>query len=280
MKILVTGANGMVARAAAEFCRSSGDEVIALDRRSLDISNRDSVIEVVGINTPEAIINCAAFTDVDGAESNEIAAYTANSDGPANLAAAAKACSAKLVTISTDYVFDGLFEGFYTEDAAPAPLGVYAKTKYDGELRAAQEDPDSVIVRSGWIYGHGGTNFLSVIPELLKAGKHITAISDSFGTPTFAGDLARRLRELAASDIRGVVHVTNAGEGSTYYGVACEIADLLGIERSRITPISDADLKRPAPRPHSSRLATKRLAELGFDELPDWRDALARFVKA
>jgi len=280
MKVLVTGAKGMVARAVAEYCRSVGDEVIALDRSSLDISDREVCRSTADSILPDAIINCAAFTDVDGAESNEIAAYAANSDGPANLAAAAKNCGAKFLTISTDYVFDGTSDGFYTEEDIPNPLGVYAKTKYDGELRAAEENADSVIVRSGWIYGFGGTNFLSVIPDLLKAGKQITAISDSFGTPTFAGDLARRLRELAAKDVKEVVHLTNDGMGSTYYGVACEIADLLGIERSRITPISDADLKRPAPRPHSSRLASKRLAELGLDELPEWSDALRRFVKA
>lgn len=280
MKVLVTGARGMVARAVADYCRSIGDEVVALERAELDISNRDSCRDAVASNSPDAIINCAAFTDVDGAESNEKAAYAANSDGPQNLAAAAKEFGAKFITISTDYVFDGKFDGFYTEGDIPAPLGVYAKSKYAGELRTAEENESAVIVRSGWIYGHGGTNFLSVIPELLRAGKHITAISDSFGTPTFAGDLARRLRELASTDVTGVVHVTNAGEGSTYYGVACEMADLLGIDRSHITPISDADLKRPAPRPNSSKLATKRLAELSLDELPDWRDALRRFVKA
>lgn len=280
MKILVTGAKGMVARAVAEYCGSIGDEVFALDRNGLDISDRETCRTVAASIGPDAIINCAAFTDVDGAESNEIVSYAANSDGPANLAAAAKKCGARFLTISTDYVFDGARDGFYTEDDIPAPLGVYAKTKYDGELRATEENADSVIVRSGWIYGFGGTNFLSVIPDLLKAGKHITAISDSFGTPTFAGDLARRLRELAEKDVKGVVHVTNAGIGSTYYGVACEIAKLLDIDESAVTPISDADLARPAPRPHFSRLATKRLAELGLDELPEWRDALRRFVKA
>mgnify|MGYP001342077707 CR=1 FL=1 len=280
MKILVTGAKGMVARAVAEYCRSIGDDVVALDRGGLDISDSGQCLAVIGELRPDAIVNCAAFTDVDGAESNEKSAYAANSDGPANLAAAAKEHGAKFITISTDYVFDGASDGFYTETDVPAPLGVYARSKYDGELRAAEEYATSVIVRSGWIYGFGGTNFLSVIPDLLSSGKHITAISDSFGTPTFAGDLARRLRELAAKDATGIVHITNAGSGSTYYGVACEIAKLLGVDTSVVTPISDADLARPAPRPRYSRLASKRLAELGLDELPVWRDALRRFVKA
>ncbi|MCZ2390960.1 MAG: dTDP-4-dehydrorhamnose reductase [Acidobacteria bacterium] len=280
MKILVSGAKGMLARAVAEYCRSAGDDVLALDRAALDITDRTACETVIAAARPDAIINCAAYTDVDGAERDEAAAYAANSDGPANLAAAAKANASRFITISTDYVFDGENTGFYTEDDAPNPLGVYARSKFDGELRTREENADALIVRSGWIYGRGGTNFLSVIPELLRAGKHITAISDSFGTPTFAGDLAKRLRELAAVGAKGVVHVTNAGEGSTYYGVACETARLLGIDASAVTPISDADLSRPAPRPHSSRLATKRLAELGLDELPDWRDALERFVRA
>jgi len=280
MKVLVTGAKGMVARAVAEHCREIGDDVAALDRTRLDIADREQCDSVVGELRPDAVINCAAYTDVDGAESNERAAYAANSDGPANLAAACREHNAKFITISTDYVFDGANTGFYTEDDAPAPLGVYAKSKFDGELRSAKENGNSIIVRSGWIYGKGGTNFLSVIRDLLSSGKHITAINDAFGTPTFAGDLARRLRELAERDVTGIVHVTNSGEGSTYYGVACETARLLGIDASAVTPISDADLKRPAPRPRYSRLASKRLAELGLDELPDWRDALGRFVKA
>jgi dTDP-4-dehydrorhamnose reductase len=268
-----------VARSVSAYCRSIGDDVLALDRSGLDISVRDSCLEIIGAARPDAIINCAAYTDVDGAESNEELAFQANAEGPANLAFAAKEHGSKLITISTDYVFDGAIAGFYYEEDIPRPLGVYAKSKYEGELRAATEDPNSTIVRSGWIYGEGGTNFLSMIPKLLRDGKHLTAIEDCFGTPTYAADLAKRLRELAALDAAGIFHVTNAGEGSTYFGVAQEMAASLGIDPGRITPIADGNLNRPAKRPRSSKLASKRSAELGLPALPEWRDAIRRFIK-
>jgi dTDP-4-dehydrorhamnose reductase len=148
------------------------------------------------------VLNCAAYTDVDGAESNPEAARLANTLGVENLAASSKSVGSRFVTISTDYVFDGENSGFYTEEDIPNPRGVYAITKYEGEVAAARANPESVIVRSGWIYGHGGTNFLSVMHTLLGQGKKIKAIGDAYGTPTFASDLAKRLRELAAATHR------------------------------------------------------------------------------
>src|SRR5690349_13133543 len=183
MKVLITGANGMVARAAIKHCWEIEDDVIELTRHELDISNRDAVFEALVTYQPEAILNCAAFTDVDGSESNPDAARAANALGVKYLAEAAKDNQARFVTISTDYVFDGTNPGFYTEDDTPNPRGVYAITKYEGELAAVEANPQSVIVRSGWIYGHGGTNFLSVMHRLLGEGKRIKAIADAYGTP-------------------------------------------------------------------------------------------------
>src|SRR5688572_19147999 len=229
MKVLITGANGMVARAAIDYCRNIGDDVIALTRQQLDIADREAVMSAFEHYRPEAVINCAAFTDVDGAESKPEASRAANTTGVRNLAEGAANIGSRFVTISTDYVFDGSNPGFYAEDDEPNPRGVYAETKYAGELAAAEANPDSVIVRSGWIYGNGGTNFLSVMHRLLAEGKKIKAIRDAYGTPTYANDLAKRLRELAGMDVRGIFHVTNSGEGTSYLGFAEKVCEIGGL---------------------------------------------------
>src|SRR5215213_5098548 len=197
MEILITGANGMLARAETEHCRSLGDDVTALSRTELDISDRDSVFSLVQELKPEYVFNCAAYTDVDGAETNERHAYAANADGVNNLALACKSIDAGFITVSTDYVFNGDQQGFYTQRHTPEPRGIYAQSKLAGEQRARGAYGRSIIVRSGWIYGLGGTNFLSVMPKLLAEGKVIKPISDAYGTPTYAVDLAIRIRELA-----------------------------------------------------------------------------------
>lgn len=278
MKILITGANGMVARAAARHCGETGDEVVSLNRGDLDIGDSEAVITALDHVRPDALINCAAYTDVDGAEVHQEAAFAANSAGVANLAEACKAVNAAFVTISTDYVFDGAEPGFYTQRHTPNPQGVYARSKREGEVRAFDAYPRSVIVRSGWIYGDGGTNFLSVMPKLLRAGQPITTINDSFGTPTFALDLATRLRELAAADLPGVYHVTNSGEGTSYFGFAEEVCEIGGFDKALLQPTSHTELKRPAPRPVSSKLRCLISEKLGFKPMRNWEDALAEFV--
>ena len=264
----------MVARAAARHCRDAGDDVAALTRRELDIADRAAVRRTIGELRPDAILNCAAYTDVDGAESNPDAARDANTLGVQYLAEAARETGSRFVTISTDYVFDGSNTGFYTETDEPNPRGVYATTKREGELAAADANPDSVIVRSGWIYGEGGTNFLSVMHRLLAEGKRINAIADAFGTPTFADDLAIRLHELAGINASGVFHVTNSGPGTSYLGFAEKVCDIGGFSKDLLEPVSNTDLKRPAPRPVSSKLASVR----GLPALPDWDAALSRFL--
>lgn len=278
MKILVTGANGMVARSAIEHCTSIGDEVIALTRADLDISNREGVFASVADSRPDAVINCAAYTDVDGAETNKEACFGANADGVENLANACKLADARFVTISTDYVFDGLKTGFYTQRDTPNPQGVYARSKREGEIRASFAYSRSIIVRSGWIYGHGGTNFLSVMSKLLADGKSIQAIGDSFGTPTYAGDLAKRLRDLAEADLPCMFHVTNSGSGTSYLGFAEKVCEIGGFDKGLLTPISNNELKRPAPRPANSKMACLLSERLGFAPMQNWEDALKEFL--
>lgn len=278
MKILITGARGMVAQATAGFCRSIGDETIALTRQELDIADKKAVFAVFDEYKFDAVINCAAYTDVDGSETNIEKCYAANSLGVENLALAAKKIDSAFVTISTDYIFDGANFGFYTQRDTPNPLGVYSKAKLEGEIRARNVYARSIIVRSGWIYGVGGTNFLSVMHNLLAEGKRLKAIYDSFGTPTFANDLARRLRELAELDLPATFHVTNSGEGTSYAGFARKVCELKNFDSDLLEEASSSSLKRPAPRPRSSKLACLFSERFGLPPLPNWEDALAEFL--
>lgn len=260
----------MVARAAVRHCLSHGDTVFPMARQRLDIANRETVLEIMDQIRPDAVLNCAAYTDVDGAESNAEAAYAANSTGVENLAIGCRETGANFVTISTDYVFDGENTDFYTEEEEPDPQSVYARSKLEGEQRARGAYDRSIVVRSGWIFGHGGTNFLSVMGKLLAEGKTVKAISDSYGTPTYAEDLAMRLRDLAEVNSAGIYHVTNSGEGTSYFGFAEKVCEIGGFDRGLLEAVSFADLKRPAPRPLSSKLGSVR----GLDPLPGWEDGL------
>jgi dTDP-4-dehydrorhamnose reductase len=269
----------MVARAAAKHCRAIGDEVVALTRADLDIADEGSVNTAFEQHRPDALLNCAAYTDVDGAESNETVSRAANATGVGNLAAASRKFDARFVTISTDYVFDGANTGFYTQRDTPNPRSLYALTKYEGERLATERNAGSIIVRSGWIFGHGGTNFLSVMHRLLGEQKAITAIADAYGTPTYANDLARRLRELAGLDLPCIFHVVNSGPGTSYYGFAQAVCEMGQFDPDLVKKVSNDSLSRPAPRPVSSRLGCLFSERFGLGPMPDWKDALARFLE-
>ena len=216
MKILITGARGLVGRALTEHCRTHGDEVFAYDHQSLDIADPEKVKAIVGERRPEAVINCAAWTDVDGCESNPEKARNVNALGPENLARAARRVDAVLLTISTDYVFDGLKDDFYTQRDQPRPISVYGRAKLEGERLAQAEHARTIVVRTGYIFGVGGTNFLSTVVTRARRGEKLKVIDDCYGTPTYGRDLAVRLRELAVIDLPGIYHVVNSGEGASF----------------------------------------------------------------
>ena len=278
MKILITGANGMVAHAALKHCASISDEVVGLTRQELDIADEKAVLKKFETERFDAVINCAAYTDVDGSETNPEQCHAANATGVENLALAAKAVDARFVTISTDYVFDGAKSDFYTQRDTPNPQGIYAKAKLAGENLARNAYARSIIVRSGWIYGKYGTNFLSIMDRLLAEGKSVKAISDSYGTPTFAKDLAVRLRELAELDLPGIYHVTNSGDGTTYAGFAQKVCEIKGFDTNLLEDVSFETLKRPAPRPVSSKLACLYTERFGLEPLQNWEKALEEFL--
>ncbi|HYH84352.1 MAG TPA: dTDP-4-dehydrorhamnose reductase [Pyrinomonadaceae bacterium] len=279
MRVLITGARGMVGRVLAGHCEARGDEVFAHDRESLDIMDERVVRETFARARPDAVINCAAWTDVDGCELDPQRAFLVNSQGVEILATASRLAGASFVTVSTDYVFDGRRpEGFYTQRDDPHPLSAYGAAKLEGERRAQTASARTSVVRTGWIFGPGGKNFLATAIERARRGDPMKAIADSYGTPTYAQDLAARLRELAALDLPGIYHVVNSGEGTSYEGFARAAAEVAGATEVRIESISMDSLKRLAPRPRNSRMRCLLSEAIGLTPLRDWRDALKEFA--
>jgi dTDP-4-dehydrorhamnose reductase len=268
----------MVGRVFSGYCRSSGDVVFSYDHSGLDISDPDHVRDTLKRDKPEIVINCAAWTDVDGCELNRDRAFAANAEGPENLAHASRQIDAGLITISTDYVFDGSKDGFYTQRDQPAPKSIYGLAKLEGERRAQLAYARTIVVRTGFVFGPGGSNFLSTIMERAKRGEQLKAIGDSYGTPTYAPDLAIRLRELAAIDLPGIFHVVNAGAGVSYLEFARAALALSGNAASNLESVEMDSLDRPAPRPRNSRLRCLLSEAIGLTELPFWQDSLADFA--
>jgi dTDP-4-dehydrorhamnose reductase len=278
MKVLITGAGGMVGRAVAEHCRGRGDEVFAHGREGLDITEEQAVLAAFEEARPDTCINCAAWTDVDGCELDPQRAFLVNARAVEILATAARMTSASLVTISTDYVFDGRKEGFYTQRDDPHPASAYGAAKLEGERRAQMASARTSVVRTGWVFGPGGRNFLATAVARARSGEPMKAISDAWGTPTYAPDLAARLRELAELDLPGVYHVVNAGEGASFEGFARAAAEAAGVAGVEIEAVPMDSLKRPAPRPRNSRLRCLISEAIGLKPLRGWREALTEFA--
>jgi dTDP-4-dehydrorhamnose reductase len=280
MKILVTGAGGLVGGETINYCNSIDDEVVALTRAELDIAEREAVFTILKLEKPDSVINCAAWTDVDGCENDSNKNFAANAYGVENLALGCRSVGANLITISTDYVFDGANKDFYTQRDDPNPMSEYGKAKLKGEYLALTSLARAIVVRSGWIFGMNGRNFLSKMPQLLLAGKTVKAINDAYGTPTFAPDLAKRLRELAELDLPGIYHVANSGRGTTYAGFAQKNAEIIAplVNQNLIEEVSFADLQRPAPRPQSSKLRCLISERFGLKPLPNWETAVENYL--
>ncbi len=280
MKIMVTGAAGLVGRAVVKHCTAMGEDVAAFDHRALEISAADSVNLTLARERPDALINCAAWTDVDGCELDPERARQMNARGPELLAMACRHVGAQLITISTDYVFDGEKAGFYTQRDQPNPKSAYGASKLEGEQRTQNTWANTIVVRSGYIFGEGGTNFLSTIVERAHRGERLRAINDSFGTPTYAKDLASQLYRLMKLDLPGIYHVTNTGDGASFADFAKLAITNAGLDPTIVESVSIKSLTRPAPRPLNSRLRCLLSKALGLDPLPSWQDAVYAFVTA
>jgi dTDP-4-dehydrorhamnose reductase len=277
-KILITGAGGLVGKAIVAHCETIGDEVVAYEHKSLDIADAAQVQTVISRELPDAVINCAAWTDVDGCESDPARAERVNALGPENLARACRQANAGFVTISTDYVFDGQKDGFYTQRDDPKPLSVYGRSKLDGERRAQVEYARTIVVRTGYIFGPGGRNFLSVVVDRVRSGEKLKVIRDCWGTPTYAHDLAVRMRELVELDLPGVFHVVNSGNGASFETFAHEALRLAENNADLLESVTMDSLARAAPRPRNSKLKCLLSDAIGLPPLPRWQEGLAHFV--
>ena len=279
MRVVVTGARGLVGRAVNKHCADSGDDVLSYGHKDLDITDREGVRQIILGNQPDVVINCAAWTNVDACESDQKKAFAANAAGPENLARACKEAECVFITISTDYVFDGTKPGFYTQLDEPNPESVYAASKLEGERRSTLAYGRSIIVRTGYIFGRGGTNFLSTVVERIQKCERLKAISDTYGTPTYAKDLAVRLRQLAEKNVPSIYHVVNSGPGVTFEEFTRKAVALIGNREAVVEAVSADTLNRPAKRPHNSRLRCLLMERIGLPPLRDWDSALEESVR-
>jgi dTDP-4-dehydrorhamnose reductase len=277
MRLLITGAAGMLGRDVSSAALDAGHELTALARSGLDITSTAAVDAAVRQARPDAVINCAAWTDVDLAERSEAVALAVNGPGAANVARAAHAAGAWTIHVSSDYVFDGAGHEPYVESDPVGPLSAYGRSKLAGERGVAQAAPDThTIVRSSWLFGAWGPCFPATILRLAGERDELSVVDDQIGCPTFTGHLAGALIECSERRPGGLLHVTGGGHCS-WYQLALEIVQVAGLE-CEVTPGTTADLARPAPRPAYSVLGTERPQEA--PRLPDWREGLADFMSA
>ena len=274
MKWLIVGANGQL---GSDLMELLGDRATGVDLPAIDITDYASVAEVVSGTDPDVVVNAAAYTAVDAAETDEPTAFAVNGLGPENLAkACAERIGTRLVQVSTDYVFAGDATEPYDEDAAPGPRSAYGRTKLAGEQAVTEFLPDrSYIVRTAWLYGQHGANFVKTMLHLESERETLTVVDDQRGQPTWSHDLAEQVIRLVntAAPV-GVYHGTNSG-AVTWFGFTREIFRQIGADPERVQPTTSADFKRPAPRPANSVLGHRRWQEAGLDPMRPWQDALA-----
>ena len=273
MRLVVTGAAGMLGQDVVAAARRAGHDVVALARAELDVTDAAAVRRAIAEAAPAAVVNCAAWTDVDGAEAEEEAATAINGTGAGNVAAATAAAGALLVHVSTDYVFDGTATEPYTESAAVAPQSAYGRSKLAGERAVAESAPRSAIVRASWLFGAGGKNFVDTMLKLGAERDEVTVVDDQVGCPTFTGHLAQALVEIAERGQTGLLHVAGGGECS-WHDLAVAAYEERGLQTT-VHRGRTADLGRPAPRPAYSVLRSER----GAPVLPHWREGLKAHLR-
>jgi dTDP-4-dehydrorhamnose reductase len=273
--VLVAGAGGMLAREVAAACGRRGHRVDALGHKELDITDSRAVGVLLADLRPDAIVNCAAWSDVDGAEDDERAATQVNDVAAGVLAAAAAGVGAKVLYPSTDYVFDGTKWSPYLEDDMPNPLGAYARSKLGGETSVAVANPRHFIVRSSWLFGQGGKNFVETMLAIGRQQEEVLVVSDQHGCPTACADLAPAIAGLIETDAFGIHHICGAGPCS-WFDFAQEIFDQAGYD-VRVMSASTEMMARKAPRPAYSVLGTSRPDAI---ELRPWREALRDYLAA
>ncbi len=274
MRILITGAKGQLGHALQHAL--SGEDLILKDLPEFDLTQFDSESQILAAR-PAAIVHAGAYNKVDEAEREPDRAHAVNAHGTAVVARAAAILKARMIYLSTDYVFDGGQTTPYREEDVPRPINVYGKSKRAGEIAALTGCPDTLVVRTAWLYGHGGNNFVKTIMRLAHEKPYLEVVGDQRGCPTNADDLALALKDLLASDLRGICHVTNTGD-CTWHEFAEAIVSCMDLS-TQVRPITTAQAGRLARRPAYSVLGHGQL-DMVRTPLPHWKDALARFMNA
>ena len=283
MKVLVTGASGQLGGEVARLLQKRGHELLLPGRASLDFMQPSQVAHYVTHHRPDAVINCAAYTRVDQAESETDAALTINRDATGSLAQALAQTGGRLLHVSTDFVFDGQQQQPYRETDTPNPLSVYGHSKLAGEQAVQEALPDALILRTAWVYGSHGHNFVKTMLRLAGEGRPLRVVADQQGTPTWAADIAAVILRLLEKDARGLFHYTNAGSTS-WHGLACAIleqARAVGFEirTQEVEPIPTSGYPTPATRPAYSVLDTSKITSLLSLSIPDWHDSLNNMLE-
>ena len=285
MKIFVTGAGGQLGHDVVEELAARGHEAVGSDLQCgipLDITDGEAVDRVLRQVRPDAVIHCAAWTAVDAAEDaeNREKVHRINGQGTRNIAEACRALGCKMMYISTDYVFDGQGTDPWQPDCPDyAPLNVYGQSKLEGENAVRELVDKGFIVRIAWVFGRNGANFVKTMLRLAETHDSLRVVCDQVGTPTYTPDLARLLADMIETDKYGTYHATNEGGYISWYDFACEIFRQAG-KTVRVQPVTTAEYGlSKAARPMNSRLDKSKLAQNGFNPLPDWRDALARYLR-
>jgi dTDP-4-dehydrorhamnose reductase len=273
VKLLVCGAAGMLGQDVVRAAGLANHEVVALDRATLDVTDSRAVARLVERETPDAVLNCAAYTDVDGAEHEPDAAMRVNADGARNVSAAAAAVGAAVVYPSTDYVFDGTKDSPYVESDEPSPLSSYGTSKLAGEIDTAAVNPRHYIVRSSWLFGISGRNFVETMLEMGERDHQVLVVRDQLGCPTYTSHLAAGLLRMLDTDAHGLHHMAAGGQCS-WYDFAVEIFSQAEIE-CHVMSTTTAEFGRPAPRPEYSVMATQWEDAI---HLPDWRVGLGAYL--
>ena len=276
MRILIAGATGMLGTDLLEEL-GGAHQVAGLGHGDLDITDAEQCKARVFEVHPEIVINAAAMTDVDGCESREEEAFLVNGQGAGNLAAAATAIGSVVIHFSTDYIFDGTKDRRYCEEDKPNPRSVYGKSKLAGEQLVRTLCPDHLILRTSWVFGSHGKNFIRTIAQAARRQGTLRVVNDQRGSPTYTIDLARYTRKMLEARCRGTYHLTNSGS-CTWYELAARVAEWLGLDVP-VLPVASTEYRRPASRPANSVLANGRLARERFPLMRPWQEAAEEYVK-
>ena len=275
---LVTGAKGMLGMAVVDYLRQRGETVTGTDLPEADLTDSRAARELVRRLRPTRVIHCAAYTQVDQAESDVEVCRRVNALMPRHMGAACAEAGASMLLVSTDFVFDGRAREPYPVDAAPAPAGAYAQTKYEGEMALAEVLPRHQIARTAWLFGPGKRNFVFAMYERLRQGMRLRVVADQTGCPTYTLDLARCLVALSTKEEFGVFHTVNTGH-TTWCALTRKIAEFAGLDPNTVEAIRTEDYPTPARRPAYSVLDCSRTWALGIEPMRAWEEALKEYVQ-